>query len=310
VWKMPPRRRKTSDSRVAPTFPSCAFTIGESIRTRTPALFRRDRIGYLGILCVVKRIDATEVIQAIDHAREREPGGALAFDGDGTLWSGDIGEDLFHALATDVRDFARPALVREATEAGIDSSGSASAIVQRLHGSYLAGGFPEERMCEIMVWIAAGRTRAELDGFCAALLNEVHLRDRLHAEAIAVVEHARRVGLETFLVSASPRPVVEQGARVVGIPVANVIAATEVQDSAGVVQCAVVRPIPYGEGKATHLAARLGQRPLYAAFGDNAFDVNMLRYARIPVAVRPKARLLARAEEVPGFAVLAELPAS
>ena len=49
------------------------------------------------------------------------------------------------------------------------------------------------------------------------------------------------------------------------------------------------------------------ERVLYAAFGDNAFDVAMLREARVPVAIRPKPRLLERAGEVDGLVVLEEV---
>jgi phosphatidylglycerophosphatase C len=66
----------------------------------------------------------------------------------------------------------------------------------------------------------------------------------------------------------------------------------------------VVRPIPYGPGKVMQLRAKLGARPLYAAFGDNAFDVPMLREARIPVAIRPKPRLVERASEIPNLLIL------
>jgi phosphoserine phosphatase len=68
----------------------------------------------------------------------------------------------------------------------------------------------------------------------------------------------------------------------------------------------VHRPIPYGSGKVTRLRERVGgTRPLYAAFGDNAFDVAMLASADIPVAVRPKARLRQQAGAVPGIVELA-----
>jgi phosphoserine phosphatase len=61
----------------------------------------------------------------------------------------------------------------------------------------------------------------------------------------------------------------------------------------------VHRPIPYAGGKVANLRARLGPtRPLYAAFGDNAFDIALLSEAFIPVAVRPKPRLRERAGEV------------
>jgi phosphoserine phosphatase len=71
-------------------------------------------------------------------------------------------------------------------------------------------------------------------------------------------------------------------------------------------QAEVLRPIPYGSGKVTRLRERVGlERPLYAAFGDNAFDVAMLASARVAVAVRPKPRLRRQADAVPGMVELA-----
>ena len=70
----------------------------------------------------------------------------------------------------------------------------------------------------------------------------------------------------------------------------------------------VERPIPYGPGKVTRLREHLGaERSLYAAFGDNVFDVALLSTARVPVAVRPKPRLRAQAAQVPGLVELTPL---
>jgi phosphoserine phosphatase len=66
----------------------------------------------------------------------------------------------------------------------------------------------------------------------------------------------------------------------------------------------VERPIPYGAGKVSALRSVIGARPILAACGDNAFDVDLLCAARLPLAVRPKERLLARRGEVPNFAIL------
>jgi phosphoserine phosphatase len=253
----------------------------------------------------VRTATVNEVLLSIDELAAREPGGAIAFDGDGTLWAGDIGEDFFHALLEHgLHEVARPALAEEAAAEGIDARGTAREIAHRIHQAYLANAFPEERICEIMTWAAAGWSRPELDRFCGHVLQVSGLRARLHREAIAVVEHAKRAGIDILLVSASPRAIVEQGARIVGIDPGMVIAAREAQDDAGIVRCAVERPIPYGAGKVTRLRERVGSRVIYAAFGDNAFDVAMLREARLPVAIRPKQRLVDRALEVPGLAIL------
>lgn len=250
-----------------------------------------------------------EVIAAIDEAAAKEPGGALAFDGDGTLWSGDIGEDFFDAvLKRGPHEVTRDALAREAAEAGIVSTGTAGEIAHALHAAYLGGSFPEERICEIVAWIAAGWTLDELDAFCAEAVVAWGLKARLHREAITIVEHARRASIDVFLVSASPLRIVLAGARVVGIDLAKVTAVRERVSAAGVVECGVHRPITYGEGKVTNLRALLGPtRKLYAAFGDNAFDVALLNAAEHRVAIRPKMRLLERRSEVPGLVVLQQL---
>jgi len=257
----------------------------------------------------VRTITVTEVIEAIDAAASREPGGAIAFDGDGTIWSGDIGEDFFAALLEHGLndEAAREALAREARAESIDAGGTAREIAHRIHAAYLEGRFPEERVCEIMTWAAAGWSRNELDRFSAQVIQAIGLRDRLHGEALRVIEHVRRVGIQVVLVSASPRTIVDQAARIVGLDPSMVVAACETCDPDGVVQCSVERPIPYGEGKVTRLRERLGARALYAAFGDNAFDVPMLREARLPVAIRPKQRLVERALEVRDLAVLERL---
>ena len=246
-----------------------------------------------------------QAIAAIEAARHAAPGGAIAFDGDGTLWSGDVGEDFFVGFVgtAAAREEARVALAREAAAANVAVEGSASDIAKRIHGAYLAHAFPEERVCEIMAWVAAGWTRTDLARFCAEVVVDVKLEARLHREAIAVLAHARQVGIDVYLVSASPRTIVEQAAKVVGIE--NVVAAVESVDADGVIGATVERPIPYGPGKVTRLRERLGTRPLYAAFGDNAFDVPMLREATHAFAVRPKERLRAREAEVPGLSELA-----
>jgi phosphoserine phosphatase len=133
---------------------------------------------------------------------------------------------------------------------------------------------------------------------------EKKIRERLHEEVATVLRALQGEGVEVFLVSASPRAIVEAAAEVVGIAGANVIAATPKHDAQGIAP-EVLRPIPYATGKVARLRERLGARRLYAAFGDNAFDVAMLASAEIGVAVRPKPKLRERASEVPGIVELA-----
>lgn len=253
-----------------------------------------------------------EILRAIDSAAKTAPGGAIAFDGDGTLWSGDIGEDFFDAaMKRGPLEVTREPLAREAVEGGLTVAPHATAhdIAHEIHAAYLAGSFPEERVCEIIAWVVAGWSHDALRAFCKETVVEIGLHERLHGEAIRVLRHAQGMGIDAYLVSASPLGIVEAAAAVVGIPLTHVTAVTERISADGVVECGVVRPITYGEGKVTNLRALLKKRqgeeaPLYAAFGDNAFDVALLRSAQNPIAIRPKQRLLDRAHEVPGLRIL------
>jgi HAD superfamily phosphoserine phosphatase-like hydrolase len=254
----------------------------------------------------VNTLTVSELIARLDLLRAEDAGGAVAFDGDGTLWSGDIGEDFFAAVLArgEVSPEASEALSRVADEHAIDTSGGAVAIARRIHEGYAAGTFPEELACEIMTWIVAGSSVRDAALFADRVLDDVSLEQRLHPEVIAIATWARERGVQTYLVSASPRTVVEQAARRVAIPRENVLAATAETDARGVLLPRVERPIPYGDGKVEHLRSRLAGRALYAAFGDNTFDIPMLRTARLGVAVRPKPRLRARLSEVPSCVLL------
>ena len=239
-------------------------------------------------------------------AREK-PGGVVATDGDGTLWQGDVGEDLFHAFLDHgrVELSARGAIRRDALEHGLSDAGSGVDVARRIYAAYVEGRFPEERVCELMTWCFAGWTGSEVAAFAREAVERAGLATRLHHEVLRVLERVRAAGLETVLVSASPFAVVLEAGSRVGFDEVHVVAAHPGYDGQVIMPC-VDRPIPYAAGKVTRLRERIGQeRVLYAAFGDNAFDVAMLSSARIPVAVRPKERLRELAAAIPGLVELA-----
>lgn len=249
-----------------------------------------------------------ERISAHDLARElgEVSRGALAFDGDGTLWSGDVGEDFFFGVLDSgkLTDVAAGAIARAARDAGIEEGASPSATARRIYDAYLRGEFDEERVCEVMTWVNAGWTHAATTAFVLALVSAA-FTSRVHPEVASVIAAARAQGHEIFVVSASPRPIVEAAAAVCGIPAAHVLAATAVLEGDRYA-ASVHRPIPYGAGKAAALRQNLGDLPLRAAFGDNAFDGEMLAMSERPIAVRPKQRLIDRAADIPKLRVLTE----
>jgi phosphoserine phosphatase len=243
----------------------------------------------------------------IEHAAREEPGGVVATDGDGTLWAGDVGEDLFHAFLDHgrVTPAAFEAVVRDARAHGLSDAGTGSDVARRIYQAYLEDRFPEERLCELMTWCFAGWTREEVGVFAREVVDRGALHGRLHAEILEVIERVRAAAIEVLVVSASPFAVVLEAASRIGFVEADVVAARAAYDGE-VMRAEVLRPIPYASGKVMRLRERIGHaRPIYAAFGDNAFDVDLLTSAGIAVAVRPKPRLRRAADAVPGIVELA-----
>ncbi len=249
---------------------------------------------------------ADEVWTRIEALVRAQPGGVVATDGDGTLWSGDVGEDLFHAFLEQgrVEVPALEAIRREAREHRLSDAGTGQEVARRVYDAYREGHFPEERICELMTWCFAGWTRQEVQAFARAVVDGGGLAARLHGEVLEVLERARGEGVETVLVSASPVAVVVEAAARVGFAADRVVAAHP-RFEGDVMTAEVHRPIPYAGGKVERLRERIGPgRTLYAAFGDNAFDVALLASAKVGVAVRPKPRLRLRADEVTGLVEL------
>jgi phosphatidylglycerophosphatase C len=218
----------------------------------------------------------------------------MAFDGDGTLWSGDVGEDLFRAaLRNDfLVEAALPALLAEAEQHQVPLNGArdANAVAGVLVAAYLAGTYPERETCAMMTWSYAGRTLPEVQALAEAVLEEERLAARLHGELGPILAWSRQRGLRNVLISASPRVVVEPAAALWGFAPSDVAAATPAV-AEGQVQPRMAAPVPYAEAKLSAGRGLFGNARWLAAFGDNVFDIDMLTTAELGVAVRPKPRL-------------------
>jgi phosphoserine phosphatase len=242
----------------------------------------------------------------IEALARAQPGGVVATDADGTLWEGDVGEDLFHAFLEfgRVEPPATAAIRKDARDHDVSDAGTGAEVARRIYGAYLRGGFPEERICELMTWCFAGWTRAEVAAFARRVVDAESIGARFHGEMISMLARARAAGIEVVLVSASPVAIVQEAASSAGFDAEHVVAA-QASYLGEVMAAHVERPIPYAGGKLTRLRERIGApRQLYAAFGDNAFDTDLLCGAGVPVAVRPKPQLRALASAVPGIVEL------
>lgn len=219
----------------------------------------------------------------------------LAFDGDGTLWSGDVGEDLFRAALREsfLLEGALPALIAEAERYHVPlgpAESDANGVARVLFASYLAGQYPERDTCAMMTWCYAGRRSSEVRALAASVLEHENLKSRLVLELSPIIEWSRKAGVRQVLISASPRAVVEPAGAFWGFTPADVAAATPAIVE-GVVAPRMHGPVPYAEAKLTAGKAVFGDARWLAAFGDNVFDVDMLRAAELGIAVRPKPKL-------------------
>ena len=224
-----------------------------------------------------------------------DPSGVvMAFDGDGTLWSGDVGEDLFRAAMQHefLVDDALPALTHEAERFGIPLGGAktANAIARVLLAAYLAGQYPERETCAMMTWCYAGRALAEVEALAASALRQEDLASRLTGELSPVLDWSRQKGVRNVLISASPRVVVEAAGAFRGFLPVDIAAATPAVE-AGRVLPRLAAPVPYAEAKRSAGRDLFGNSRWLAAFGDNVFDIEMLAAAELGIAVRPKPKL-------------------
>lgn len=231
-----------------------------------------------------------------------QPGGALIFDADGTLWAHDVGSAVFNEACREAAFSAQAgeALREELSLAGISYPSQAGPVKlgELLLEAYFRRAISEKRVAEIQVWIYAGLTEAELRS-----LTQRALKRQLHSAGIfpgvrALIEHARTLGATLGIVSASPRLVVEEASRELGF---------ESEMVAGGIPCklgdriapGMAEPLPYGPVKATVGRRLVGSKAWVATFGDSGFDLDMMRAAQLAVGIGEKPGLLAGLKQIP-----------
>jgi phosphatidylglycerophosphatase C len=244
-------------------------------------------------------IDVPSALAVIERA---PPDALVAFDCDGTLWSGDVGEDWFIALIEreGLTPMASSAMRAEAEahQINVEAARSDRALAEALALAMHAGRYDEQRLYELMAWAAAGRTSSEVDAMLRRLLDRSALEARVHPETMTILRACMRRGRALVAVSASPRAVIERALALLGIEATAVCAATPASDGELLLP-SLVGPMPYGHGKVLALRAAVGDREVAAALGDSAFDFELLSLARLALAVRPKPALRARAGSLP-----------
>ena len=253
----------------------------------------------------LQNISPAQLVLELESRLKPDRPSALAFDADGTLCSGDVGEDVFRFAVTHgrLREASRAELERQARGRGFECFSDVNATAKLLFDAYLAGHYPEREICELMTWCFAGHTLPEMTDLAREALTITRHAYRLHEELRPILDFARKRGLRTIVVSASPRATVELAASAWGFA-AHDIAASTPRVVSGVIAPEMADALPYGAGKCVAGRALLGTSHWLAAFGDNVFDLEMLAEAELGVAVRPKPALCARLAEIPGVRLL------
>lgn len=252
-----------------------------------------------------ERLDARGIILELERRLDTARPSALAFDADGTLWSGDVGEDVFHFAVRHgrLRESARAELDRQAARRGFASASDVNATARHLFDAYVAGQYPERDMCELMTWCYAGHTVSEMQALASEALEHNQHGKRLHQELGPILDFARTRGLRTIVISASPRAAVERGASAWGFRPEDIAASTP-KVLGDTIVAEMQGALPYAADKCSAGRALLGTRYWLASFGDNVFDWEMLLEAELGVAVRPKPALLARLPSAPKVRLL------
>ena len=242
-------------------------------------------------------LDTLEAHRAAHQSRDNEPP-VLAFDGDGTLWSGDVGEDAFeHFVAQSLfKDCAHAPLNALCRDEGIREGSSASQAASHLLAAFREQRLGELTACEMMTWAYMGWEPKALHETLVPLLRERELVHRLFAPLQQVLKWTEQNGLRSLVISASPKFVIDAALDVVGAHPSNVAAGqlllrADPDSGRQILDRHFEYPLPYAEQKVASIERLAPGAPVLAAFGDNIFDFEMLSRANVPVAVRPKTAL-------------------
>ena len=114
----------------------------------------------------------------------------IAFDADGTLWSGDVSDDVFLSACHEqwLHEAARPALHELAESLGLDASGSASKLGITLFEAQKVGAIDEVALYAAMTWCYAGYTLGELTDYAATVLLRKNIANRIRPEIYYILQ--------------------------------------------------------------------------------------------------------------------------
>lgn len=208
-----------------------------------------------------------DVLRAVEEVARLGPRAAAAFDADGTVWAGDIGEDLLRELALHRRLLHAP-------------PGDPYARYEHLFHSDPARAFA------YCVEVMKGLAIADVERWSDELYR-ARFEARVFPGVRAVLARLRAAGVQIWVVSASNAVTLRRAALGLGLEPEKVLAVEGAVDEAGRYRGEVLGPVTCGAGKVEALRAHL-RAPPEIAFGNSLLDLEMLEHARRAVVVAPQ----------------------
>jgi phosphoserine phosphatase len=205
-----------------------------------------------------------------------------AFDCDGTLWSGDVGERFFdwelrenHVFPDDRK--------RE----------SLSKLWRDRHAAYKRGEVDEKTMCGEMVTLHEGISEKQLMQATTLFFDQFFVV-QIFSEMRELIRRLHENGCEIWAVSSSNEWLIRAAMRHFSIP-ADRILAGKVELDGEVASNRLIR-VPSGPGKPQALREVAGKE-IDCAFGNSRWDAEMLAMAKHAFAVNPNPDLEALARQ-------------
>jgi phosphatidylglycerophosphatase C len=209
-----------------------------------------------------------EILSVVEEVARQGSLAAAAFDADGTVWTGDFGEELLRDLAARGRLIGQP-------------PGDPHAIYERL--------FVEDppRAFAYCVEVMRGLKVSDVERWSDDLYDS-HFAARVFPSVRKMIDLLRKAGVAVYLVSASTAVTIRRAAMRLGLDPALALAVEGRIDSQARYSGEVIAPVTTGQGKVEALKGRLGQRRLSLAVGNSLFDREMLELAQRAVVVAPR----------------------
>ncbi len=201
----------------------------------------------------------------------------VAFDCDGTLWSGDAGERFFDWELREgeliPRDLDRP--------------------LRERYAAYKRGEVDETTMCGEMVTLHRGIPELKMMDAATRFFDQFFVV-QIFPEMRELVRRLQENGCEVWAVSSSNDWLIRAAMKHFGIPDSHVLAA-QVGVVDGIVTDRLIR-VPSGAGK-PEVLREVVKKEIDGAFGNSRWDRDMLATAKHAFAVNPNPDLEAVARE-------------